>query len=125
PAPAPAVAETLPAVEPQQQPTEATLTVEFRSDLPRGTVIVRAGQRNLLQRRFDFREGGFLSRRSRGGWFQQSVQVPAGTERLRVYVTPEGQAAELVEVAGNFPGGAARRLAVHLTAGGRVTAQLY
>ncbi len=125
PAAAPAVAETLPAVEPQQQPTEATLTVEFRSDLPRGTVIVRAGQRNLLQKRFDFREGGFLSRRARSGWFQQSVQVPAGTEQLRVYVTPEGQAAKMAEVVGNFPGGAARRLAVHLTAGGQVTAQLY
>jgi eukaryotic-like serine/threonine-protein kinase len=124
-APVPTVAETLPAVAQQQQPTHATVMLEFRSDLPRGTVIVRAGQRNLLQKRFDFREGGFLSRRARSGWFQQNIVVPAGTERLRVYVTPEGRAAEMVEVPAGFPGGAAHRLAVHLTAGGRVTAQLY
>ena len=125
PAPAPAAAETLPAVAPQQQPTQATVMVEFRSDLPRGTLIVRAGQHNLLQERFDFREGSFLSRRPRSGWFQRNIVVPAGTERLRVYVTPAGQVAKLVEVPGNFSGGAAHRLAVHLTAGGQVSAHLY
>jgi hypothetical protein len=123
PAAAPAVAETLPAVPQPQQPAPATLAVEFRSDLPLGTVMVRTRQQSLLNRRFDFREGSFLSRRARGGWFQQNVVVPAGTERLLVLVTPEGRTAEVVEVA--LPGGAARRLAIHLTADSRVTAQLY
>ncbi|HVF62049.1 MAG TPA: serine/threonine-protein kinase [Thermoanaerobaculia bacterium] len=121
PAPAP-VAETLPAVPQSQQPALSTLAVEFRSDLPLGTMMVRTRQGSLLNRRFDFREGSFLSRRARGGWLHQNVVVPPGTDRLLVYVTPAGRTAEVVEVP--FPGGA-RRLAIHLTAAGRVTAQLY
>jgi serine/threonine-protein kinase len=106
---------------------EATLVVELHSDLPSGTLMLYSGNRRLLQRRFEFGErGGFLrSRKPAPGWFRQSLPLAAGNAALRLYVTPDGRKAEVQELSGNFPGGAERRLAVHLHADGQMTANLY
>jgi serine/threonine-protein kinase len=130
----PAAPATAAAAEPetaagaQGQPTEATLAVDFYSQLPQGTVIVSVGGRRLLQEPFDYREKGGLpwSRKaSRGGSFRRFVQVPVGAGDIRVHVAPKDRPAEVEELSANFPGGQSRRLVVQLAADGGMTARLY
>ncbi|HEX5758502.1 MAG TPA: serine/threonine-protein kinase [Thermoanaerobaculia bacterium] len=109
---------------PPPLPVDSTLQVEFHSDLPRGTFSIRDRKTVLFQERFDFREGRIWNRRPAGGSLHRTLDLVPGTDRLRVYVTPDGRPAEVAEVAGGFAGGS-RRLVVQLTAAGRIHAQLY
>lgn len=131
PAPAPVQpsmpAPTVPA-HPQDDLREATLTVDFYSELDQGILIVYFGPDRLLVEQFDFRDrrGLLRPRRSAGGGsFRRSYKVTPGQGALRVHVTPTGQAAKVQNLAGNFPGGAERRLVIQLSADGRATARLH
>jgi hypothetical protein len=86
---------------------------------------VYLNDRLVVQESFRFYEkGGLFRSRPTTGWVRRSIQLPAGSARLRVYVTPQGSAAVVRSLDGNFPGGASRRLDVKLDAAGQVTAEL-
>jgi serine/threonine protein kinase len=91
----------------------ATLQISFESELAGATVIVYAGKDKVWQASVADR-GGFLHRNRGGGTIGKTVQVPAGSTDLKVYVTPPGQAARVKTVSGSFPGGASRWLVIRL-----------
>lgn len=119
----PEVMATQPVVPPTQTPREsrpaepvsreATLHMTFESELSGATVIVYAGATKVWQASIADR-GGFLHRNRGGGNSENTVQVPAGSTELKIYVTPPGQAARLKTISGNFPGGGSRLLVIRL-----------
>jgi hypothetical protein len=122
PAPQPVMLEER-AAEPESA-REATLDIDFHSDLPQGTVIVYVRGARLVDEPFSFRKGGvFRSRPSPGGrsW---SYTLPAGDVDLRVHVAPAGRPAKVHDLSGNLPAGGHRRLAIHLEASGEIDVRL-
>jgi hypothetical protein len=91
----------------------ATLQISFESELAGATIIVYVGKDKVWQASVADR-GGFLHRNRGGGTIEKTVQVPAGSSDLKVYVTPPGQAARLKTVSGSFPGGTSRLLVIRL-----------
>jgi hypothetical protein len=71
-----------------------------------------------------YEKGSFFRPKPSTGWVRRTLTVPAGNVELRVYVTPQGHAAEVRSLSGNFPGGATRRLDVQLSNSGQVAATL-
>lgn len=124
-------------VEPPSQPADvqaspeataatgdATLSVSFSTDMAEGVVMVYLDRRQLLRETFRYKTGGFLRSRATGGGFERQITVEPGTGQLRVYVTPAGQKANVINLQGNFLAGSTRRLAIDLPASGRASAQL-
>ncbi|HEX3527068.1 MAG TPA: serine/threonine-protein kinase [Thermoanaerobaculia bacterium] len=92
---------------------EATLRMTFESELSGAIVIVYAGATKVWQASIAD-HGGFLHRNRGGGSLDKTVQVPAGSTELKIYVTPPGQAARVKTLSGSFPGGASRTLTIRL-----------
>jgi serine/threonine protein kinase len=104
---------------------DATLELAFFSQLPEGSLLLYVNDRKVLQQPFRFYEkGGLFRSHASTGWVRQSFRVPAGDAVIRLYVTPQGSAAVVRTLKGNFPGGTSRRLDAKLTGDGDVTAQL-
>ena len=117
--------EPAPIVPPASESKEATLLVSLFSQYPRGTMIVYVNKEKVLNEPFRFVERGSLFRsRTAPGEIRRAVTVPAGTSSVRVYVTPEGKAAQVKSLSGNFPGGGSRSLEIRLSETGVMTAQL-
>lgn len=103
---------------------DATLSVSFSTEMAEGVVMVYLDRRQLLRETFRYKTGGFLRSRATGGNFERQIAVAPGSGQLRVYVTPSGQKANVINLQGNFPAGATRRLVIDLPASGRASAQL-
>jgi hypothetical protein len=106
-------------------PTDAKLHVHLFSEMSSGILMVYMGEKQLLRDEFDFSQKKALFWHKPGQGFSDShFTIPAGTTKLRVYLTPSGQAARVQEVTGNFPGGSQRRLEIKLDRDGVLTAHL-
>jgi serine/threonine protein kinase len=104
---------------------DATLEVTFFSDLSAGTLIIYANDSQLMRQSFRFQKRGvlFLSKPDKGG-LGRKLPIHPGNVTLKVYVTPNGRAAQVKVVAGEFPAGGTRRLDIKLSEAGEVTARL-
>ncbi len=121
----PVAARPAPAPAPAAEARDATLELAFFSELPQGSLLIYVNDAKVAQESFHFYEkGGLFRSRPKSGWVRRSVHLPAGNAQIRVYVTPQGNAAVVRTLSGNFPGGASRRLDVKLDASGQVTAEL-
>jgi serine/threonine protein kinase len=106
-------------------PTDATLAVDFFSNLPEGVLVVYVNKDQRMREPFKFRKKtGFLKSSPEKGRVQQTLTVPLGTADIRVYVTYENKRTEVKELSGNFPGGAVRTLHVTLNEDGSLGARL-
>jgi tRNA A-37 threonylcarbamoyl transferase component Bud32 len=105
--------------------TDATLVLEFYSELPKGVVTVYLNDQQLLRQSFKFvkRTNVFRSE-GQPGSLSETRTVVAGDARLRVIVALDGKQTRVVQIAGNFPGGSTRTLAVRVDAEGNVTGNL-
>jgi len=64
------------------------LAIEFASARPRGVLVVFAGEEQVLNRPYRFVEKkNFLVRKGVGGSFVETLELPAGTTELRIYVS--------------------------------------
>lgn len=104
---------------------DATLEVTFFSDLSAGTLIIYANDSQLMRQSFHFQKRGvlFLSKPDKGG-LGRKLPIHPGNVILKVYVTPNGRAAQVKVVSGEFPAGGTRRLDIKLSEAGEVTARL-
>jgi serine/threonine protein kinase len=123
PAPQKGGSDAPPAVEAAK---DATLQLAFFSQLPEGSIMVYLNGARVLLESFRFYEKGSFFRPKPGtGWVRRTLTVPAGNCELRVYVTPQGHAAEVRSLSGNFIGGSSRHLDVQLNESGQVSATLH
>src|SRR5262249_41998436 len=105
-------------------PTEATLSVDFVTNLSEGILVVYVNNRQMMKEPFDFwKKTGFLRREPGKGEVQQDLQVPVGTADIRIIVTSGGKT-RVKELSGNFPGGKTRTLSATLNEDGSLTARL-
>jgi hypothetical protein len=105
-------------------PTDATLAVNFVSNLPEGILVVYVNNRQVMKESFDFwKKTGFLRRAPGKGSVTENLQVAVGTADIRVIVTSGGKT-RVKELSGNFPGGSVRTLSATLNADGTLTARL-
>ena len=118
--PAPVGQESHPA-EPVAQ--VSTLRVTFDSALGGASVMVYVGNDKVLQESVGDR-GGIL-RKGKGGDLDRSFPLAPGQAKLRVYITPPGQASVTKAYSGNFPAGQSRHLEIHLFSDAQVTAVLH
>jgi eukaryotic-like serine/threonine-protein kinase len=128
-APTPAPVSTAPAPGPAREaaPDEgkpATLQIVFYTEMPEGTLMVLANKEWITQQPFSFYEGSFLRRRGKPGWVRVAHEVTPGNVDIKIYVTPAGRSAVVKSIAGNFLGGAVRRLDIQMSASGVLTANL-
>jgi len=103
--------------------TTATLRVHFVSDFPDGGVlIVYVNDKEKARLTVEASRSGFLrlrkSEQPRDA--SKSIEVPAGTNPVRISVTPTGRKALVKTMNGNFQGGSSRTLEIHLSADGQV-----
>jgi hypothetical protein len=106
-------------------PTDAKLHVHLFSEMSSGILMVYMGEKQLMRDEFDFsRKKALFWHQPGQGFSDQSFTVPAGATKLRVYLTPSGQAARVQEVSGSIPGGTQRRLNIKLGRDGTLTARL-
>jgi len=115
-------AETAPAAEAATGP--AVLNISFSTEMAEGVVMVYFDRRQLLRETFRYKTGGFLRSRATGGGFERQVTLAPGSGPLRVYVTPAGSKARVINLQGNFLAGSTRRLVIDLPASGAANAQL-
>lgn len=115
-------AETVPVAEAATGP--ATLNVSFSTEMAEGVVMVYFDRRQLLRETFRYKTGGFLRSRATGGGFERQITIAPGSGPLRVYVTPAGSKARVINLQGNFLAGTSRRLVIDLPASGAANAQL-
>jgi tetratricopeptide (TPR) repeat protein len=114
-----------PEVAPAPVPADATLDVDFYSELSEGVLTVYAGERQILREAFKFvKKTGFLSKEKIPGALGAQRTLPAGEAALRVYVTLPGKPTKAITVEGELVGGSTRRLIVRVDAEARVTASL-
>jgi hypothetical protein len=100
------------------------LNVSFSTEMAEGVVMVYFDRRQLLRETFRYKTGGFLRSRATGGGFERQISVAPGSGQLRVYVTPAGSKARVINLQGNFLAGTSRRLVIDLPASGAANAQL-
>ncbi|HSS75505.1 MAG TPA: serine/threonine-protein kinase, partial [Thermoanaerobaculia bacterium] len=114
------VVRTTPA---QPVATTAYLRVHFVCDFPDGGVlIVYVNDKESARLLVEASRGGFLRLRKTGQPHDasKSIEVPAGTNPIRISVTPTGRAALVKTMSGNFQGGGSRSLEIYLSADGQL-----
>ncbi len=106
-------------------PTDATLAVNFFTNLPEGVLVVYVNDRQVMRESFEYyTKTGFLRSKPSKGWVRNKYQVPVGTAAIRVYVSYSGKRTEVKSLSGNFSGGALRTLNATLNEDGSLTARL-
>ncbi len=104
---------------------DARLQIRLRSDAPRGTVTLYAGEERVLQESFDFYERRWWGRRvPHGGVLEASVGIAAGPRVLQVLVTRHQERAEGVQREAVFEEGETYELAIDLPEKGEPTVVL-
>jgi serine/threonine protein kinase len=104
---------------------DATVEIDFYSELSEGVLTVYSGERQIFREPFKFvKKTGFLSKEKIPGALSAQRTLPAGPVALRVYVTLPGKPTRAIVVEGSLAGGAQRRLIVRVDGDGRVTAEL-
>ena len=104
---------------------DATVDIDFYSELSEGSLTVYAGELQIFREPFKFvRKTGFLSKEKIPGALGAQRTLPAGPAALRVYVTLPGRPTKAIVVEGSLAGGSTRRLVVRVDADGLVSAKL-
>ena len=125
PPPAPQPQKPVTPTATQPVATDATVEIDFYSELSEGVLTVYSGERQIFREPFKFvKKTGFLSKEKIPGALRAQRTLPAGAVALRVYVTLPGKPTKAIAVEGTLAGGSTRRLAVRVDADGRVDAQL-
>ncbi len=110
---------------PAPVPADATVEIDFYSELSEGVLTVYSGERQILREPFKFvKKTGFLSKEKIPGALGAQRTLPAGAAALRVYVTLPGKPTKAIVVEGNLVGGTTRRLVIRVDGDARVTAGL-
>ncbi len=107
---------------------EATLQLEFISDLPRGVLLIYLNEKRLLRESFRFGDRGGFFRRSKTtqGRLQRTFTISPGTQTLRLYVSgAKNRATESRELQANFPAGKSRTLEIRVAEDGAVEVRLH
>ncbi len=125
PAPSPQPPKPVPPAATVPVAADATVEIDFYSELSEGVLTVYSGERQIFREPFKFvKKTGFLSKEKIPGALSAQRTLPAGAVALRVYVTLPGKPTKAIAVEGNLAGGSSRRLVVRVDADGRVDAQL-
>ena len=104
---------------------DATVEIDFYSEVSEGVLTVYSGERQIFREPFKFvKKTGFLSKEKIPGALSAQRKLPAGAVSLRVYVTLPGKPTKAIVVEGDLAGGSSRRLVVRVDADARVDAQL-
>ncbi|MCP3962814.1 MAG: protein kinase [bacterium] len=106
---------------------QATLAVDFFSEVSEGRLTIFNGQEKIFQQPFKFVSGksGFMRRaRKTSGSLKGNLTLPSGDLDLRIYVWRKGAQTKTAEVKGNLPAGSLRTLGIRVSAEGRVSVQL-
>jgi serine/threonine protein kinase len=102
----------------------SSLRIHFQSDMD-ATVIVRVDGREVVRQTFERGGSLFRPRKNEAGHdVTLTREIPAGSWRVLVYVTPKKRAAEIQTLDGNFPSGGSRTLEIYLSASAQLKAQL-
>ena len=121
PAAEPAGEAAGPQVASQPVSTEATLTFQFDSALPRGFFRLMRDGITIHQEPFDFYKRKNIFRKvAHGGQKVGMVKVPAGTTVLKVYVAADDRPAEIETLEAELFGGSRHRLNVILGKDGKL-----
>ncbi|HUP23029.1 MAG TPA: protein kinase [Thermoanaerobaculia bacterium] len=81
-------------------PSATSLEIGLRSEVPRGSVVVYAGDRQIYKREFSFVERrGFFRRQGVAGELSASVGLEPGEYELLVYVVRRNEPARLTRLA--------------------------
>jgi tRNA A-37 threonylcarbamoyl transferase component Bud32 len=81
-------------------PSATSLEIGLRSEVPRGSVVVYAGDRQIYKREFSFVERrGLFRRQGVGGELSASVGLEPGEHELLVYVVRRREPAQLTRLA--------------------------
>ena len=112
--------------EPAGPPPLASLTIEFVTDLPEGTLLIAANNERIVNEPFSFfdRVGLFKKKPYWGKITVLPRPVELGAVDFKIWVAVAGSAAHLTEISGSFPPGVERRLDINVAADGAVTARL-
>jgi tRNA A-37 threonylcarbamoyl transferase component Bud32 len=112
---------------PPPSPSEAAparLTLRLDTESPRGVVILYVGGQQVLNAPWSFFERrGMFSRKGVPGTLERSVEVAAGAQTVRVFLTRAGEPAQLLELTGELAPGGEGRLEVALPATGDPSGQ--
>ncbi len=120
----PPAATPSPATAPAAQ---ATLVVDFHSDVSEGRLTIFTGQNKIYQKPFKFVSGEqsiFSRQRAATGSLRQRLSLPSGDLDLRVYVWRKDAQTRTAEIAGNLPPGGTRTLKIEVSDEGRVKVAL-
>ena len=121
PSPAPQPAGSTPS---QADAKASSLRIHFQSEVD-ATLIVRVDGREVLRENLDRGGGLFRPRKNDEGYnLTWTREIPAGSWRVLVYVTPRKKAAVIQKLEGNFPGGGSRTLEIYLSTSAQLKAQL-
>jgi hypothetical protein len=81
-------------------PSATSLQIGLRSEVPRGSVLVYAGDRQIYKREFSFVERrGFFRKKAVAGELAASVGLEPGEYELLVYVVRRNEPAQLTRLA--------------------------
>ena len=104
---------------------EAGLEVDFQSEAPEGVLTVFVDGSQVVREPFRFvRRRGIFRSEAMSGSLSARRTVAAGGHDLRVYIALPGKPARLVDLRGEFTGGATRTLRVAVTKSGEPSATL-
>lgn len=131
PPPPPVIAQEPPAPRRSRQEAvvaqEATLAVNFVSDLQRGVLLIYLNEEQLLREPFRFGEKGGIFRRSKAetGRIRKSLKVPPGAHALRIYVSgARNRPTDVHRLEGSFRAGGTRRLEIRVGEDGKTRVHL-
>lgn len=104
---------------------DATLGIDFFSEISEGVLTIYAGQEQILKESFRFVEKvNVFKSRGTTGQITANRKLRAGVVGLKVYIYRKGAGTQFTELEGDFPGGTTRQLKIRLTADGKLTARL-
>lgn len=99
---------------------DATLEIDFWSELPEGTLIVYLDGAQIVRREFRFYKRGLFRSRAQTGGFSERVTVSPGQHEVRLWVAREGEAPEPQALTRRFGPGEGVRLTGRLDSDGRL-----
>ena len=101
----------------------ATLFVDFHSEFPQGTLIVRVDGNNIVNESFKSGGRSFLRRRTGSVSFRRPAPpLSPGVHEFQVHVTPEGGKGVVKSLSETIQSGSTNILNVRLSASGQAVA---
>jgi hypothetical protein len=103
----------------------AELIVDFQCERPKGVLTIYSGERQIFREGFHFVEKTrFLLNRGTEGSFSRTLEHPAGSVSLRVYLSSPPVPTQVVRLQGTLRGGSSQMLRIRVDEDGGFTARL-